>query len=362
MGLVSSVVQLDEGIFLIPGRSGGGCNVYVLKGTRKNLLIDVGLPSDYDTLCNGLGEIGLTINDIHMVVLTHEHIDHVGCLPNLPTHIIVAAHGRAASKIMLDDQFSMMSGAFKAGKVSSHIDIRLEDGALLDLGGIRLRVIYTPGHCSGAICLYELKTGTLFTGDTIFANGILGGIFASGNISDYISSLERLQEFRLVSMCPGHGRMSKNPVSDLERAINGSSLLMSDTQSLFDCIDIHGSFEHIMRATQDYSRQASERRGDLREPCDIEALVHLPDADHPVKVQDISISGARLDRKIQVDKDDVISITLTDIGNLECKVISHRNGHTQFTFLASSTDLSSLETWLGKFRQNKKKRGKEVSH
>ena len=354
--LDSLVVPLKDGMFLIRERKSRGCNVFVLKGTHKNLLIDIGLPDDYEILSKSLAEIGLTFNDIHMVVLTHEHLDHVGCLPFLPAHTIVAAHGRAASKLSLDDQFSMMTGAFnQSEQISSHIDIHLEDGALIDLGGKRLRVIYTPGHCSGSICLLELNSGALFAGDTIFANGILGGIFASGNISDYINSLERLKEFRITSLYPGHGRMSENPASDIERAINGSSLLMSDTQSLFGCINIHSSFEQIMSATKGYSRQAAERRASSRAPCDIEALVHFPDADHPVKVRNISISGAQLDRALPLDIGETISITIKDIGNLECKVISLSHGLTHFTFLHSPDVTTSLETWLIKTQQNKAK-------
>lgn len=341
-----SIVQLEEGIFLIPGRKAEGCNIFVLKGSHKAALIDVGMPSDHDLLCSSLADIGLRIDDVSMVILTHEHIDHVGGLHRLPKRIVVAAHARAANKLQLDDEFSMMSSAFGAEKTSGHVDIHLEDGSLIDLGGIRLRTVYTPGHCSGSICLYEPARGAMFTSDTIFAGGVLGGIFASGNISDYINSLERLREFRLVSMYPGHGKMSMHPADDLERAIKGSLLLLSDTRDLFESINVGGAFHQFRSATGDYSRRAAERRENVRVASSLDALIHLNDADHPVTVQNISMTGARLDREIEVLKGETLLLTLEAIGELECKVIAHIDGHTHLTLLESSPAHENLAVWV----------------
>jgi glyoxylase-like metal-dependent hydrolase (beta-lactamase superfamily II) len=350
----SSVVRLDDGIFLIPGPKKGGCNIFVLAGTRRTALIDTGMPKDHGALCSGLSEIGLSLDGIDMVILTHEHIDHVGNLPNLPGRTVVAAHARAANKLQLDDEFSKMSGAFGGQAVSIHVDLHLEDGSLIDLGGIRLRTIYTPGHSSGAICLYEPERGAMFTSDTIFAGGILGGIFASGNISDYISSLRRLREFKVVSMYPGHGRMSSNPGQDLERAIEGASLLLNDTRNLFESINAKGAFDHLMRATADYSRRAAERREHARVASDLEALAHLEDASHPVGVSNISRAGARLDRELSIAAGETVRLTLDCIGDLECEVIAHIDGHTRLKFMKSSPDLAQMELWLSARRNDEK--------
>lgn len=341
-----SIVQLEDGIFMIPARKKEGCNIYVLKGLEKIALIDVGMSGDHDFLCSSLAEIGLTIADVSIVVLTHEHIDHVGGVQSLPKNIVVAAHARAACKLQYNDQFSMMSGAFGTGKISAHVDIHLENGSLIDLGGLRLKTIYTPGHCSGAICLFEPSRGALFTADTIFAGGILGGIFASGNISDYINSLDRLSELKLEAIYPGHGPKSTRPTEDLERAIKGSSMLLSDTRDLFDSIKVGGSFDRIKRATVDYSRRAAERREDKRIPCHIAALVHLDEADHPVSVQNISLVGARLDRKIPAEKGSIVLLTLDSIGDLDCEVIAHIGSLTRLSIRKSSPDLKQLLAWL----------------
>ena len=341
-----AVTRLDDGIFLIPGRKAGGCNVFVLKGTQKTILIDVGLPDDYDYLCAGLAQIGLTIDDIHMVILSHEHIDHIGCMSRLPSRIVVAAHERAANKFLLDDQFSIMSGAFNTRAGALHVDIHLENGTTIDIGGIKLRTIYTPGHCSGAICLYEPNRAALFTADTVFAGGILGGIFASGNISDYINSLERLNELRLASMYPGHGRMSSSPSSDIARAIKGSRLLMSDTQTLFDSIDIGSAFKNIKHGAVDYSRRAAERRQSKRVSGALTAVAHLPDADHLVETVNLSMEGILLDRMIPIGERDNIVLTIEGLGDVECELVDHEHGRTRLRLLKSASDPVALKDWL----------------
>ena len=343
-------LRLADGIFMIPGRKGGGCNMFVLRGSRKNVLVDVGLPQDHEHLCAGLAHLGLQPEDVHMVLLTHEHVDHVGGLPLLPGRTVIAAHARTASKFLLDDEFSMMSGAFEAGKHSFHVDLHIEDGTLIDIGGMRLRAIYTPGHSSGSICLHELESGALFSGDTVFAGGILGGIFASGNISDYIDSLGRLREFRLQALYPGHGRASATPLADIERAIEGSRQLMSDTQSLFSSINAKASFARIMSATVDYSRRAAERRGDQRIAGDLGALVKMADADHVVNVVNISLSGARLDREIPLPAGVTVGIDICGIGSIAAHVLAPVGGHSRLAFPRQFDCREELAAWLAEQR------------
>ena len=315
------------------------------------MLIDVGLDSDHDHLCAGLAEFGLGLDDIQMVLLSHEHVDHVGGVPRLPRRIVVGAHGRAADKIRLKDQFSTMSGVFGGGFQSFHVDIHLKDGMIIDLGGIRLRVIYTPGHSSGSVCFYEPDRGALFPGDTIFAGGVLGGIFSSGNLSDYISSLERLREFRLTALYPSHGRMSTNPAMDVERAIKGSADLMSDTTHLFESIAVDGAFGQILRGTATYSRRAAERRGASRLPLTIEALLHEPEADHPVGVLDISARGARLDRIVALAVGTTTALTLPEAGRIDCRVVSHDHGQSRMEFLKSPGNRDGLAAWLSEVKR-----------
>lgn len=246
--------QLRENVFYLMGEPGsGGCKVYLVRGTRRNVLIDAGLPSDFPYLKGHLETLGLAPEQIDMVLLTHEHLDHCGSTPYFPDRTIVAAHPRAANKIDMLDDFVMGSDIYNLTPSSFHIDLQIPDDTLIDLGGCALRTIYTPGHVSGAVCFYEPDSKLLFTADTIFAGGILGGIFASGSNSDYQGSLRKLLSLRIDEMFPGHGRNSTTPHEDIERGIRTSEALTRETRALFNSMGHGNSFSYIFRGTAAYA-------------------------------------------------------------------------------------------------------------
>jgi hydroxyacylglutathione hydrolase len=246
--------QLRENVFYLMGEpGGGGCKVYLLRGTKRNVLIDAGLPYDFPYLKAHLESIGLAPEQIDMVLLTHEHMDHVGSTPYFPSRTIVAAHPRAANKIDMLDDFVMGSDVYDLTPASFHTDLKIPDDTVIDLGGISLRTIHTPGHVSGAVCFYEPDAQLLFTADTIFAGGILGGIFASGSNSDYQGSLRKLLSLRIAEMFPGHGRNSTAPYEDIERGIHTSETLARETRALFDSMSHGNSFSYIFRGTAAYA-------------------------------------------------------------------------------------------------------------
>jgi glyoxylase-like metal-dependent hydrolase (beta-lactamase superfamily II) len=247
----SGVLQLKENIYQLRGQ----CMSYLIRGSRKNLLIDTGLPWDTAQLEGQLSGLGLGREDIHIVVLTHEHLDHIGGVPLFSPRTVIAAHTLAANKISMQDEFVLMSKAFHFNVDEYHVDIHLHHGTKIDLGGCVLSVHHTPGHSSGSICLYEPEQQILFSGDTIFGGGVLGGIFPSGSISDYILSLRYLDALRIKEIHPGHGKMSSTPAEDFEKAIRSSKNLVSDTRSLFNALDAREEFAQISKAVSTYSKR-----------------------------------------------------------------------------------------------------------
>ena len=228
-------VELRPGIFQIPADKAGS-HVYLLKGTSKNMLIDTGTAASFPSLEASLSELGLKASAIHFVVLTHEHFDHIGATCFFFHTAVVAAHRLAANKIELQDEFVTMIQSADASSVPFHADLWLESDTLIDLGNYSLRVIHTPGHVSGCICLYEPTERLLFTGDTVLAGGTLSGVFASGNISDYMNSLERLSALKIDRLCPGHGRLSDDPEGDIRRGMELARDLFEDTKLLSETL------------------------------------------------------------------------------------------------------------------------------
>jgi hydroxyacylglutathione hydrolase len=252
--------RLRENVFYLMGEpGGGGCKVYLVRGSKRSVLIDAGLPYDFPYLKSHLEALGLVPEQIDMVLLTHEHMDHVGSTPYFPARTVVAAHPRAANKIDMLDDFVMGSDVYDLTPSSFHIDFQIPDDTVIDLGGCALRTIHTPGHVSGAVCFYEPESQLLFTADTIFAGGILGGIFASGSNSDYQGSLRKLLSLRIAEMFPGHGRNSVTPHDDIERGIRTSEQLARETRALFDSMGHGNSFSYIFRGTAAYAARGAAK-------------------------------------------------------------------------------------------------------
>ena len=241
----SDIVELRPGIYQIRlGRPSSHC--YLIKGKPKNVLIDTGMAATYPKLVTCLAELGLAPGDIHLIILTHEHFDHIGAAAYMFGKSVVAAHPLAANKIELQDEFVMMRKYLDAPGEPFHADIWLEGDAMIELGNYRLRVLHTPGHCSGCICLHEPDHGLLFTGDTLFAGGTLSGIFGSGSISDYVHSLKRLVGLHVEEFYPGHGPISTVPREDMRKAVTDARTLMEDCKVLFEAIDTKSSFMRFL--------------------------------------------------------------------------------------------------------------------
>jgi len=211
-----------------------GSHIYLIKGDTKNVLIDAGIASTFPLLKSRLSELGLRIRDITLILLTHEHFDHTGSTAFFHSTAVVAAHRLAANKLELQDDFVTFNRYFNAPSKPFWVDIWLEDGTVIDLGNYKLQAIHTPGHTSGCICLYEPSEGLLFTGDTLLAGGTLSHMTASGNMSDYMNSIQRLNSLKIREIYPGHGRLSNTPDEDLAKAVVYAQTLFEDTKMFFE--------------------------------------------------------------------------------------------------------------------------------
>lgn len=247
-----NILELRPNIYRIHSRKPGS-HVYLIKGECKNVLIDTGMADGFTHLKQCLQELGLRPDDIHLIILTHEHFDHIGATPLFPEKTVVAAHRLAANKIQLQDEFVMMNKYFNLSGRSFHSDIWLESDTIIELGNYKLQIVHTPGHCSGCISLYELNQRVLFTGDTVLAGGLLSDICPSGSISDYMNSLERLNSLFVEEFYPGHGKISATPKKDLAKALDTAEILLKDSKELFAALDTKAIFERLFLAARKFT-------------------------------------------------------------------------------------------------------------
>ncbi|MFC1951117.1 MBL fold metallo-hydrolase [Chloroflexota bacterium] len=230
----STPVELRPNIFQLPSAKPGS-HVYLIKGETKNVLVDTGVTAGFERLKGQLNQLGLTPDDIHLIILTHEHFDHIGATPFFKS-AIVAAHASAANKIELQDEFVTYNKERNIGIKPFYAHIWLDDGTIIDVGNYKFEVIHTPGHTSGCICLYETNMKLLFSGDTVFAGGSLSDIAGSGSISDYLRSIHRLGSLKIEAFYPAHGWLSLQPEGDLEKAIEYARSVMEESKLLFEAL------------------------------------------------------------------------------------------------------------------------------
>ncbi|WP_456394936.1 MBL fold metallo-hydrolase, partial [Thermococcus sp.] len=184
-----------------------------------NVLIDTGLMSDYPRLKEGLGEIGLKPEDIDIVLNTHEHCDHVGGNFYLQNISIIGAYKYSAVKILYGDDAVMRCRYHGEPFPGSRVHLWLNNADIVNAGSWLLKVIHTPGHTSGSMCIYEPVKRILFSGDTLFANGTVSNIYDSGSLGEYFNSLRLLRTLKVEHLLPGHGWESRNVERDIELTI-----------------------------------------------------------------------------------------------------------------------------------------------
>lgn len=181
-----------------------GENTYVVADpeSRQALLIDPG--GEASAVADVLARERL---EPVAIVATHGHIDHVSGVSEAKARFQVPFWLHEADRLWLEglDMQAMLFG-FPRGEVPG-VERWLGDGDSISLGAQSGRVIHTPGHTPGGICLFFPEAQALFTGDTLFANSVGRTDLPGGSLPDLVSSIrERLYPLGdEVTFYPGHG-------------------------------------------------------------------------------------------------------------------------------------------------------------
>jgi hydroxyacylglutathione hydrolase len=176
-------------------------NVYVLAdpATREAIAIDTATPC-LDWISGALAERGWTLK---LIVNTHGHWDHMGDNAAVQAHTgaDIAIHPLDAHRLLNPQP---LYAPFEV--IPSVPAIELAEGGVVRFGGIRLRVLHTPGHTEGSVCLQAEGGGLLFSGDTLFPGGWGRVDFPGGDPEAMVSSLARLSRLDdALQVLPGHG-------------------------------------------------------------------------------------------------------------------------------------------------------------
>ena len=187
---------------------GYACNVYALIYGEEVTLIDSGIsPFLAEIFLEELREINTSFK-VTNLILTHAHLDHTGGAATIVEKFSpnVYAHFNEAEAIMQGDESRVLTFMFPYQYTPVKVTHVVKDGDVIKLSsGDELRVIHTPGHTSGSICLFDEKNKVLFTGDTIFAYGGVGRVdLPTGDAEQLTKSLEKLSRLDVITFFPGH--------------------------------------------------------------------------------------------------------------------------------------------------------------
>lgn len=232
--------QIDDRLWSLALPIPGESLAYVLAAVHVDpsgavAVVDPGWDSDeaWAALTGFLGVVGRSVTDVTAVVVTHAHPDHVGLAGRL------RAESGAPVLLHEREQASILAGGYAParglaanlrrwgvpddvaagllGRVGDpgppqpplRADVLLRDGDPLPVAGTHWRVLHTPGHTPGHICVVDEERRLLLSGDHVLPTqfpGIgLGGEVAGDPVVEYLHSLRRLAPFDGYAVTPGHG-------------------------------------------------------------------------------------------------------------------------------------------------------------
>jgi glyoxylase-like metal-dependent hydrolase (beta-lactamase superfamily II) len=173
--VTSGTFSLDGGTWDVDN------NVWLVGDDREVLVVDAA--HDADAIAEAVGDRRLTA-----IVSTHAHDDHIDAA--------AALSDRTGAPILLHPDDAVL---WRMTYPDREPDRALADGDELTVAGTTLRVLHTPGHAPGAVCLYAPDLDTVFTGDTLFN----GGPGATGrSFSDFGVIIDSIRD-RLLTLPAG---------------------------------------------------------------------------------------------------------------------------------------------------------------
>ena len=223
------MAKIAEGVYFVPGQDEmiPDSHLYCLgePSSHDLSLVDVGLFGKAGYKIQSLQEMGIELEDIKRIILTHTHFDHVGCLSEIQkkvpgaelwVHTLEAnaleqgdertVYGMEVFREMCQMQYGLASGAF-----TFHVHRKLQGGENVAIGGTDWQVLHIPGHSMGGIALYQRSKKILIPGDVLYADYAIGRYDLHGaNAPELKKSLLKLSELDVDTLLPGHNRIVKN--------------------------------------------------------------------------------------------------------------------------------------------------------
>jgi glyoxylase-like metal-dependent hydrolase (beta-lactamase superfamily II) len=218
--------KIKEGVYFIQGQDEfiPDAHAYVLGSPSSGdlTLVDAGLMGKGKYKMAAMRRLGIEPAEVNRVIMTHTHLDHMGCFPEIRREMPKAelwmhraeaepleagderhVYGMEMFRRMCQAQYGLDTGAFAVT-----VDRKLEGGETLDLGGTTWEVHHIPGHSAGGIALYHRSEKILIPGDVVYADHAIGrfDLFGADGAA-LANSLLALAELEVEVLLPGHNRV-----------------------------------------------------------------------------------------------------------------------------------------------------------
>ena len=181
--------------------TGPGTNTYLV-GKEEVTVIDPG-----PAMQEHIDVITAAAPNIKQILVTHTHPDHSPGVRLLKENLDIPAYG------MLTNSSKNQDKTFSPERI-------LDDGEVFQEEEFSIEVVHTPGHASNHLCFILKEEKLIFTGDHIMNGSTVVIGPPDGNMKQYIQSLEKLKDYDIEKIAPGHGELLENPHEVADWIIN----------------------------------------------------------------------------------------------------------------------------------------------
>ena len=181
--------------------TGPGTNTYLV-GKEEVTVIDPG-----PAMQEHIDVITAAGPNIKQMLVSHTHPDHSPGVRLLKENLDIPAYGMLTNSSKNQDQ------TFSPERI-------LDDGEVFQEEEFSIEVVHTPGHASNHLCFILKEEKLIFTGDHIMNGSTVVIGPPDGNMKQYIQSLEKLKDYDIEKIAPGHGELLENPHEVADWIIN----------------------------------------------------------------------------------------------------------------------------------------------
>lgn len=181
------------------------CCVYLVESGNESALIDTGAGKSADFIIDNMQKCGIEIDQIKTIIATHGHIDHIGGLKKMQDRLgaqVVAHHLELPA---IEEGLPQLTAAswYRVEYQKVKVDrVLKQDIEMVEVGGLELFCVHTPGHTPGGISIYcDIDGQRVLFGQDI--HGPFNQEWGS-DMKDWRKSMQKLLDLQADILCEGH--------------------------------------------------------------------------------------------------------------------------------------------------------------